>query len=148
MLLQEQIVNDLKESMKVGNQLGTGVLRMVISAIRNKAMEKQPKKSAEGLTDAEVLQILNTEAKKRREASAAFIKGQRQDLADKEQQELVIIQKYLPAQLDVVVIEKAVSRIIKNNKFSDFGQAMKAVMNELRGQADAKIISEIVKKKL
>ncbi len=148
MSLQEQLSNDLKGFLKAGNQLGTSVLRMIVSVIHNKALEKWAKKGTDNLTDEEVIQILSTEVKKRREASEAFEKGQRQDLADKEKQEATIILKYLPAQMDFSSIEKVVDRIVNKNKVSDFGQAMKIVMAELRGKADAKIISDILKKKL
>lgn len=150
-MLKQKIVDDLKLAMRAGDADRVGLLRLVQSAIHNKEIEKRTKEKAVvdvELTEEETLQLMQTELKKRREAMEIFRKGEREDLASKEEKEAVIIMEYLPKQMSVEETEAAVSRILKEFGAKDFGSAMKAVMAELRGKADAKMISEIIKKKL
>lgn len=147
--LIQKIANDLKEAMKAGDSGKVGVLRMVNSAFKNKSIEKKGKGQSEELTDEDVLEVLSREAKKRRESSEAFVSGGRQDLADKEKVELSIIENYLPKQMTREETAAAVEKIISGlSDKSNFGLVMKAVMQELKGKGDAKMISEIVKEKL
>jgi|SRR3989344_4044329 len=146
--LKEQLNNDLKTALKSGEQFRTGVLRLLSAALHNKEIEKHSRSASDVLTEDEIIQVLTSEAKKRKEAIGIFRKGERPDLADKEGEELLIIQNYLPAQLTDAETEKAVDEILKNTGVKDFGQAMKAVMKDLQGKADAKMIGDLVKKKL
>lgn len=134
--------------MKGADQITVGVLRLLISAINNKAIEKRGKSGSDILTDDEVTQSVMSEAKKRNDAIGMFERGGRQDLADKEKEELEILKKYLPQQLSKEETEKAVAKIISEKGAKDFGSVMKEVMKELKGKADAKLISEIIKEKL
>jgi uncharacterized protein YqeY len=147
-VIKDRLNDDLKKSLKGGDQKRVGVLRLLNTAIHNKEIEKYAKSKSEVLTDEEILQVLAGEAKKRRESIEIFLSGGRQDLADKEKAELMVIQEYLPKQLSWEETEKAVADILKKSGLRDFGLAMKEVMKELKGKADAKIISELVKKLL
>lgn len=148
-MLKEKIAEDLKKSMKAADSERVGVLRLLSTAIHNKEIEKRGKTGKEEtLTDEEIFAVLMTEAKKRKEAIEIFEKGGRKDLAEKESKELVIIQEFLPKQITREEIERAAAEIIKKTGIKDFGSAMKEVMKELRGKADAKLVSEIVKKML
>lgn len=146
MALREKLKEALKIAMKAGDSMRVGVLRLLQAAINNKEIEKQGKGGVLGEED--VLQTLNTEAKKRKDSIEAFEKGGRKDLAEKERNELVIIQAYLPAQLSPAEAEKIAIAVVKKGGFTDFGPAMKEVMKELRGKADAKAVTEAVKKAL
>lgn len=148
MSLQQNIGGDIKTALKTGDSETLGVLRMLSAALGNKSIEKRGKGLSEELTEEEVLEILNKEAKKRREATELYKKGGRLDLAEKEEKEIVVIQKYLPAQLGREEIEKKIDEILTKTGAKDFGSAMRVVMQELRGKADAKLISEIIKQKL
>lgn len=151
MSLKEKIISDLKEAMKAGQGERVGLLRLVNSAIHNKEIEKRTKEKATvdvELIDDEVMQVLNSEVKKRRESIEVFTKGGRQDLAEKEQKELTFILEYLPKQMSVEEVEKAVDKIIQQNPGSDFGALMKSATQELKGRADSKLVSELIKKKL
>ena len=143
--LKEKISEDLKQSLKSGNQFRVGVLRMLSAAIHNKEIEVRAKNS--NLTDEQIVQILGTEAKKRREAAELFNSGNRPDLGEKEKLELEIVLEYLPKQMNETDTRKAVTEIIVREKSASFAVAMKAVMKELKGKADAKLISEIIKDK-
>lgn len=153
MNLQEKLMGDLKEAMKAAAKAGqagaadkVGLLRMVSSAIKNKAIEKG--KDAV-LSEEEVLQVVAREAKKRKESIEAFMAGGRPDLADKERAELVIVETYLPKQMSREEAAMAVEKVLAGlTDKSNQGLIMKAVMAELKGKADGKMISELVKEKL
>lgn len=148
MALREKISEDVKTALKGGKPVETGVLRLLISALNNKAIDKKGKTGSEDLSEEEVIQVLMTEAKKRRESIEIFTKGDRKDLADKEKLELAIVQGYLPKQISKEEAEKLVSEILKKSGATEIGLAMKAVMAELKGKADAGMVSQLVKEKL
>ena len=97
-------------------------------------------------SEEEVLAVLGTEAKKRREAADLYHKGGREDLAEKEERELEVVFRYLPKQLSIHELEASVKDILARAHAKDIGAAMRAVMGELKGKGDAKLISEIIKK--
>ena len=145
-MLLEKLNQDLKEAMKSGNADKVGVLRMLSSALKNRAIEKG--KDAV-LTDDETMQVLTREAKKRKESIEAFEKGGRPDLAEKEKAELGLIEAYLPKQMSREEVVAAVEKVLAGlADKSNQGLVMKAVMQELKGKADGKMISGVVKEKL
>lgn len=145
-MLQQKLNGDLKEAMKSGNADKVGVLRMLNSALQNRAIEKG--KDAV-LTDEEVMQVLLREAKKRKESVEAFQKGGRPDLAEKEKAELALLEVYLPKQMSREEVAAAVEKVFAGlADKSNQGLVMKAVMQELKGKADGKMISEVVREKL
>lgn len=150
-MLKEKISSDLKESLKAGDSFRSGVLRMIISAFQNKEIEKRSGGKPAELTEEEAMEILIREAKKRKEATEIYSKGGRDDLSQKEIQEIELIKKYLPEQLSEQEIEKIVKATIEKigaKDVKEFGRIMAEAMKELKGKADAKLTSEIVKKLL
>jgi len=142
MSLQNQIEKELKEAMTQKKATEVSVLRMIISAVKNQMIADKKKE----LNDEEVMAVITNQAKRRKESIAAFEKGGRQDLADQEKAELEIIQAYLPEQLSAEEIKKAVDDIIsKQGDNPNFGAVMGQVMAKLKGQADGKIVTQIVK---
>ena len=148
MHLKEKLNADLKNALKSGNQFMADVLRLLLAALHNREIDNRAKTGSPELTDEAVIQLLAAEAKKRKEAIEIFIKGSRADLVRKKEQELAIIKTYLPEEISPREVEVKVVQILERLGTKDFGQAMKAVMQELKGRADAKLIAEIVKKKL
>lgn len=146
MSLNEKIKEELKTSMKAGDSKSTGLLRFLISQVNSKGKEKF---GAEGgiLTDEEILEIFTKEAKKRKEAISLFEQGGRSDLADKEKEELLMIEKYLPAQLGKEEIRDVVKNIIAGGA-DTFPTVVKEAMARLKGQADGKLVSEVIKEEL
>lgn len=145
-MLKEKITSEIKEAMKSGDQKKLGVLRMLTSALNNKKIEKRGKTGAESeLTDDEVMEVLQKEAKKRKESIDLFEKGGRADLAQGEKEELAIISVYLPSQMGEAEVRAAVEKIAAVNQGLDFGPLMKVVMAELKGKADATLVSRFVK---
>lgn len=129
---------------KDGNRVS--VLRFLLSAIKNREIEKR-----EPLTDDEVLSEITSSAKRRRESIEAFREGDRMDLVEKEEGELAVLQEYLPAQLSPEEVRRVVREVVEAvgaSSAGDLGKVMKEVMPRLRGQADGKLVNEIVREVL
>ncbi len=145
-MLKEKISADLKEAMKAGDQNKLAVLRMVNAAISNRKIEVRAKEGAErDLTDEEIIEVLTKEAKKRRESIVAFTSGGRADLAEGESAELKVLEAYLPTLMSEAEIKDVVTKIVASLPVGEFGPAMKEVMKELKGKADASIVSKVLK---
>ena len=149
MALKEQIKNDIKDAMKEKKELKLSVLRMISSSISGEEIAKGKKET--GMSDEEVIEVLSREVKKRKDSVSQFESAGRIELAEKEKQEIEVILKYLPEQLSSEEIEKLVGETIreagaKNEK--DFGAVMKILSPKIKGRADGKRVSEIVKKML
>lgn len=147
MNLDEKIDLDLKESMKSRQAEKTGTLRMVKAALINLKVEK----NKELLTDDEVLQVIQKQVKQRKESVESFEKAGRQELAQKEKNEICILEAYLPQQMTEAEVSAVVRSIIAKmgvNSKADMGRVMKEVMAVLRGKADGRMINEAVSKAL
>ncbi len=146
MSLSEKIASDLKAAMKSGQRTRVDVLRMIKAQIKNVEIEK-----GRPLTEEEEIQVLQSAAKKRKEAIALYEKGGRPELAAKEKEELAVIEAFLPKQLSREEIEAVVAEIISEtgaSSLKDLGKVMKEAMGRLRGKADGKLVQEIVRAKL
>lgn len=143
MTIHEQITVDIKEAMKAGDRNKLTTLRGLSSVLKNKSIELQN----DSLGDEEVIAALSTEAKKRKESIKVFEDAGRTEMAELEKKELAIIESYLPQQMSEEETKAKVEAILSSQTFDNFGAAMQAVMAELKGKADAKLISEIVKGK-
>ena len=147
MAVVEQIEKDLVAAMKAREELRLSVLRMAKAALMNKKIEV-----GKPLGDAEALAVLRTLIKQRRDSVEQFRKGKRDDLADKEEAEIKIIENYLPAGASEEEIEAAVAEAIQETGAStgkDVGKVMKAAMAKLAGKSvDGKRVSEKVRAKL
>jgi uncharacterized protein len=147
MTLQEKIQAQIAESMRSKDQLRLGVLRMMKSAVKNKEVEKM-----KPLEEAEVLTVLNTLVKQRKDSIEQFRKGGREELAQKEEAEIKIIEEYLPAGASDDDIRRAVAEAIQETSaasMKDMGKVMKATLARLAGKtADGSRVSQFVKEKL
>jgi len=149
--LKDRLQSDLSESMKARDEVRSGTIRMVLSAITN---EEVSGKEARELTDDDVITVLGREAKKRREAAEAYDDAGRAELADKERAELVVIEGYLPEQMSddelTAIIEAAVAEVAASG--AEGGKAMGAVMKivqpKVKGRADGGIVAAKVKSAL
>jgi len=146
MSLADQIVRDLKEAMLAKDEVRISCLRMLKTSIKNKQVEK-----GRELKDEEIQAVVSSLVRKGKEAAAEFLKGGREDLASKEEQELEIFYKYLPEQLSEQEIESVLRAVISEvNATSpkDMGRVMKAAMSKLAGRAEGKVVSEIARRLL
>jgi uncharacterized protein YqeY len=145
--LKERIDSELKESMRAKNELSTSVLRMLKSAIRYKEVEPGGKP----LDDPGVLQVVASLIKQRRDSVEHFRAGNRPELAEKEEKEIVILQGYLPKQLSAAELSAEVKSAIAAagaKAPKDMGAVMKILVPKVQGQAEGKAISDEVKAQL
>jgi uncharacterized protein YqeY len=147
MSLKQQIISDLTASMKAQNAARTSTLRMVKAAVMNREIEKRSE-----LDDDEMMKLLRSLVKQRRDSVEQYEKGGRQDLADKETSEITVIEAYLPQAASREEIEAAVAGAMAETgatSMKDMGKVMKAVQAALAGKnADGRAVSEVVKAKL
>lgn len=147
MSLKQQIISDLTSSMKAQDAARTSTLRMVKAALMNREIEKGGE-----MDDEEMMKLLRSLVKQRRDSVEQYEKGGRQDLADKEKAEIEVIEAYLPQAASREEIEAAVAAAIAETGAStlkDMGRVMKAAQAALSGKnADGRTVSEIVKAKL
>ncbi|MBU4565224.1 MAG: GatB/YqeY domain-containing protein [Desulfarculus sp.] len=146
MSLTLKVEADLKTALKSRDELATSCLRLVRAAFKNQGKElKRP------LNGEEEIKILSTLAKQRRESIEQFTKGNRKDLADREQAELAIIEAYLPTQLDQDAVAKVVGEVfaeLNPQGMKDMGAVMKEAMARMAGQADGKLVNQLVRQRL
>ena len=147
MTLQEKIQSHLADAMRSKDQLRLGVLRMMKTAVKNKEIEKM-----KPLDEGEVIAVMNTLVKQRKDSVEQFRKGGREELAQKEEAEIKIIEEYLPAAASEDDIRSAVEEAIQETgaaSIKDMGKVMKATMARLAGKtADGSRVSQVVKEKL
>ena len=147
MLLRDKVNGDIGAAMKARDQARLSALRMVKAAIMNKGIEK-----GHDLDDAEVLQVLASLVKQRRDSIEQFAKAGRTDLVDKETAEIAVLEEYMPPAASAEDIEAAVVAAIAETGAAspkDMGKVMKAVMPKLAGKsADGKTVNEAVRRKL
>ena len=146
MSLSEQIMSDMKEAMKARDKVRLNTVRMIKSALMNEKI-----KAGHDLTAEEELTVLSREKKQREESIDEFTKANRKDLADETKQELAIVESYLPKQMTEEELDQAVSSAIAEVNAqgkSDFGKVMKVLMPKIKGKADGKAASDVVRKQL
>ena len=146
MSLSEQLQADMKTAMRDGDAHRRDTLRMVIAAVQNAAKEKR-----EPLSDEETLAVITKQVKTRRESIKAFQDAGRDDLADKEQSEIDVLQPYLPEQMSedevrALVIEAVAATGATSPR--DMGKVMGALMPKVKGRADGKLVSSLVNEEL
>src|SRR3989344_187825 len=147
--LLQKIQNDLKDGMRAYDELRVSVLRMLISAVKNRSIEKRVKSGTEDLTDEEVIQTIRSETKKRKDAIEGFSKGGREDRAEKERHELEILGRYLPAGMNDADLEHLVRNVVAafgGVTMKDFGKIMGEIMKRVQGQVSGDRVSGILKK--
>ena len=146
MSIKEKLTADLKESLKSGDKVKLSVVRMVLSSIKNKEIDKRAE-----LSDDEALAVLSHAAKLRKESIEEFTKGGREDLVQKEREELRVIENYLPEQLSEDKLKEIAKEAILEasaTSVKDIGKVMKILMPRLKGQADGKLVNKIVQQAL
>src|SRR4030095_5170563 len=147
MTLQGKIQSHLSDAMRSKDQLRLSVMRMMKTAVKNKEVEKM-----KPLEEAEVIAVLNTLVKQRKDSVEQFRKGSREELAQKEEAEIKIIEEYLPAAASDDDIRKAIEEAMQETGAStikDVVQVMKAALGRPAGRnADGSRVSQMVKDKL
>lgn len=148
--VEDKIRSDLKIAVKEENEIIRTTLRTVLAVILDQNKKKEYEKSA-SLTNEEIMEIVSSEVKKRRDAKKEFERGSRQDLVTKEEAEIKILSKYLPEQLSDDELRDIINKTLEEigaSEQKDLGKAMRAVMLKVKGKADGNKIIEIVKEAL
>ena len=143
MSLLNRLTEELKEALRAGNHIKLSVIRLLKSSIKNREIEKMAP-----LTDEEIIDIIMTALKQRRESIEQFQKGGREDLVQKEKSELEELQTFLPQQLseeELVGEIQAVIREVGASSLKDMGKVMKILMVRLKGRAEGAKVSSLVK---
>jgi uncharacterized protein YqeY len=147
MPLIDEISAAIADAMRKHDQGRLSALRMLKAALMNREVEKK-----RGLEEGEARQVVSALVKQRRDSIEQFVSGGRQDLADREAAEILVLEAYLPPAIDPAVLERAVVEAIAETGAStakDMGRVMKAVMAKLAGQpVDGKAVNELVRAKL
>lgn len=145
--LKERLDSEIKDAMRAKDELKLSVLRMLKSAIKYKEVEGEKHL----LDDSGVISVVTTLVKQRRDSAAEFKAANRPELAEKEEKEIVVLQTYLPSQLDSGQLSDAIKGCILEagaKTIKDLGAVMKVASAKLKGQAEGKAISEEVKAQL
>ena len=143
-MLKEKLLEDLKNSMKERNVIRKNVIQMVRAAILQVEKDKQIE-----VSDDQIVEIIAKEAKKRKDSIADYEKSGREDLINQVKEEIEIISKYLPEQMQKEEIEKIVKEIVEETgatTIKDMGKVMKIAKERIGTRADGKDISDAVKK--
>ncbi|HYH03997.1 MAG TPA: GatB/YqeY domain-containing protein [Bacillota bacterium] len=142
MTLKDKLQEDLKSALKNKEALRLSVIRLAKAAITNLEINR-----GHQLEDAEVIEVLNKEAKQRKDAIPEYEKAARTDIVDKLKQELQILEEYLPAQLSEAEIRQLVEETVQQTGATgrkDMGKLMAALMPKVKGKADGKLVNQIV----
>ncbi len=140
--LKQKLSDDLKQAMRSGDTIKRGAIRMLMAAINNAEIARQAK-----LEDSDIFGVIAKEVRQHRESIEAFKQGNRQDLVDKEEAELAILQEYLPQQMTREEVVEAARKVIAEvgaEGPGDKGKVMPVLMAQLKGQADGREINEVV----
>lgn len=147
MSLQSKISEDVKNALRNQEKLKLSVLRMLLASIKNRIIELKNKE----LADEQIVAVIGSEIKKRRDAVYEFEKVGRQDAADAEKDEISILMDYMPTQLTedqiISLIDNTISEL-SIESIKDLGKLMKSLMPKTRGKADGALVSKLVREKL
>ena len=147
MSLYDEIIIDLKNALKEQNKENLTVLRGLKSSIKNKQIALRQQE----LTDEQIMEVIASEIKKRKEAIEKFHQGSRQDLVEKEETEIKILSTYLPPQLTADEIKEIVTQVIEELSASspkDLGRVMKSAMPKMAGRAEGREVNRIAQELL
>ncbi len=148
-MTKANLQEELKQSMLARNELKTSVLRMILSAINYYEIQKGG--AGYEASEEDILNVIQNQAKQRKDSIEQFKAAERNELAEKEQKELEILSTYLPAQMSEEEIEKLVKEAIaqtQSTSIQDIGKIMGFLMPKIKGKADGNLVNSIVKKEL
>lgn len=146
MFLRDRLTSDMKDAMKAKDELKLSTVRLVRSAVKNKEID-----SKRELDDQGIVEVIASLVKQRRESIRMFGEAGRQDLVAKEEQELAVLQGFLPRQLSRDELIELVVQAIEEcgaQGSKDMGKVMKALSPLVAGRADGKMVSDLVREKL
>ena len=150
-MLRTQLKTSLKEAMKSKDKRKLSTLRLILATLHDRDIAAREKGADEGITEDEILQMLTTMVRQRRESIAAYEQGGRSDLAESEKEEITVISEYLPKQFDEDEIKSAIDEAISDKGaegLKDMGKTMAALKEKYAGRMDFAKASALVKSAL
>ena len=146
MSIQAELTNAMKDAMRNKESERLGVIRMLRSAIKNAEIDQKKE-----LSDEEIISLFATQVKQRRDAAQVYRDGGRDDLAQKEEAEIEILQEFMPAALSTEELQKIIENAVTElgaTSMQDMGKVMKQVSAATRGRAEGRVVSDMVKQRL
>lgn len=146
MLVSEKLVQDMQNALRAGDKLRLGVIRLLRAQLKNATIQR-----GRELTEDEVLSVLSSAIKMRKEAIEKYREGHRQDLVEKEQAELDIIRDYLPEPLSGEEVSRLIDKTVLEvgaTGLGDLGIVMKQIMPQVRGRVEGGVVNKLVREKL
>jgi uncharacterized protein len=147
-MLYSDIKSGIINSLKQGDKIKVETLRFIVSNVRYFGIEKYGGDSESKITDDDVISVIKKMVKTHKESIEAYSKAGRSDLVSKEEQELAVLEKFLPAKLSEEIITQGVQKVIDNNPGIAIGPLMGLCMKEFNGQADGQEVMKILKLKM
>jgi hypothetical protein len=146
MSLSQQLNEAMKEAMRAKDSLRLNTIRQIRTSVKNKEIDERRE-----LDDQEIIGVISMLVKQRKESAQLYREGARPDLAEKEEQELAVLQEFLPAQLGEEEIRSIIEEAVTETgaaSMKDMGKVMKVVTGRTLGRADGRLVSELVKVRL
>jgi uncharacterized protein YqeY len=150
-MLRETLTEAVKTAMRAREPETVSTLRMIMAGIKDKDIAARPSGNASGIGDAEILALLQSMVKQRRESIVLYRQGAREDLVAKEEGEIAVIERFLPTQLDAAATDAAIAAAIAElgaSSIKDMGKVMAALKAKYSGQMDFSAVGPAVKSKL
>lgn len=147
-MIRETLKKELIEALKEKNETKTATIRLINAAIKDKDIEARPKGNTDGIDETAILSLLQSMIKQRKESIEMYKKGNREDLVQKEQAEIDIIQSFLPKQMSEDDMKKAIQEIITEvsaSSVKDMGKVMGALKQKYAGKMDFSQASQVIK---
>ncbi|MGE3920736.1 MAG: GatB/YqeY domain-containing protein [Gammaproteobacteria bacterium] len=149
--IKTRVLDAVKEAMRAKDQSRLNVLRLITAAIKQKEIDSRPQTGDTPLDDQQIIAVLDKMIKQRRESIEQFTQAGRKELADKEVQEISIIETFLPAALSEAEVNQFIQEAIQSSgatSAKDMGKVMNILRPQLQGRADMKVVSEKIKSHL
>jgi uncharacterized protein len=150
-MLRTRLSEALKDAMRAKDERKVGTVRLILAGLKHKDIEARPSGNAAGISDPEILQMMNGMIKQRRESIEMYEKGNRPELARQEAEEIEIIQSFMPKQMDEAEVAAAVKEAIAQSgaaSVKDMGKVMAALKEKYTGKMDFSKVSGVVKQQL
>jgi uncharacterized protein YqeY len=150
-MFRAELSDTLKDAMRAKDACAVSTLRLILAALKDRDIAARGKGNSEGISDDDILDLLQKMVRQRRESIELFLKGDRQDLADKEAEEIKVIQRFLPKQMDSDQVRGAVQEIIEElgaATIKDMGRVMAALKERYAGRMEFGKASALVKERL
>ena len=148
---REEFNTSLKEALKAKDQVAVSTIRLILAALKDRDISARGQGKADGVGDAEILSILQSMVKQRKESAKIYSDAGRHDLAEREEAEIVVLEKFLPQQIDAgevsAIIEKLIAEVGAKD-IKDMGKVMGVLKTKYAGQIDMAKAGGIVKEKL